>query len=389
DEELDEVEELDEETVELDEDEEIEEAEELDPDQETVELDEDEEIEAAGELEQEQEAVELDEDEEIEEAGESEEDEELDEVEELDEETEEIDLAEDEDLEEIDELNEEERQALEAFRNEKELSQQFDNFLGEEEKKYNVYVTVPAGRYTVGTQKSLKHSLALQQIEMPEIYMARYPVTNSLFEVFVEQTGYVTTAEKKGVGTVFYGRFKKGKNSSVWKNSSGTRVVKKACWFRPEGPESSIHGKKYHPVVQVSIDDALSFAAWIGRRLPTEAEWEAAARTDTALKYPWGNQWQENACNIEKSSIGDTTSVAQYDQYANSFKIADLLGNVMEWTLDREAAPFDPEGSRDFQVAKGGGWPAKEDITISTRGLFKPGFTSNAIGFRCMSEHFI
>ncbi|HKK90013.1 MAG TPA: SUMF1/EgtB/PvdO family nonheme iron enzyme, partial [Desulfobacteraceae bacterium] len=381
DEALDEIEELDG-------DEEVEEADDLDPDQETVELDEDQEIEEEGDLEQDPETLELDEDQEIQEAEASEDNEALDEIEELDEDTEEIDLAEDEDLEEVDELNEEERQALEAFRNEKELSEQFDNFLGEEEKKYNVYVTVPAGRYTVGTQKSLKHSLELQQIEMPKIYMARYPVTNSLFEVFVEQTGYVTTAEKKGFGTVFYGRFKKGKNSSVWKSSSGSRVVKKACWFRPEGPESSIHGKKYHPVVQVSIDDALAFAAWIGRRLPTEAEWEAAARTDTALKYPWGNQWKEDACNIEKSSIGDTTSVAQYDGYANAFRIADLLGNVMEWTLDREAAPFDPEGSREFQVTKGGGWPSKEDITISTRGLFKPGFTANTIGFRCMSEHF-
>ncbi|MFO7885521.1 MAG: SUMF1/EgtB/PvdO family nonheme iron enzyme, partial [Desulfobacteraceae bacterium] len=371
--------------IELDPDQELEKIEALDEDTEEIELDEDEELEDIDEL-NEEEPDPL-EDEDVQEI-ELDPDEELDEIEELDGDTEEIALDEDEALEDIDELNGEELAALEEFRAQQEKSEQFDNFLGEEEKKYNTYVMVPAGRYTVGTTKSLKHSLDFQEIEMPRIYMARYPVINALFETFIEQTGYITTAEKKGFGTVFYGRFTKGKNKSVWRTGSGSSMVKKACWFQPEGEGSSIHGKKYHPVVQVSLEDALMFASWIGRRLPSEAEWEASARTDMALKYPWGNQWMENACNIEKTGIGDTTSVSEYDRYANAFKLADMLGNVMEWTTDRETAPFDTSSRTLFQVAKGGGWIAGNNITISSRGLFKTGFTSNTIGFRCMSENF-
>jgi formylglycine-generating enzyme required for sulfatase activity len=381
----DEIEEIDDDVdIEDIDDDELEEIEELDEDQEIEELDldEDEDLEELDEIDEDTEIedVELDDDESLEEI----EDIELD----ADQELEEVDLDEDEDLEELDELDEEELKALEEFRNSRELAEQFDDFLGEREKKFNAYITIPEGTYTIGTEKSLKSSLSLQPFDMPRVFMGKYPVTNALFEIFVEQTGYITTAEKKGIGTVYHCRFKKEGENVVWSKQAGSSTVKGACWYQPLGPGSTLHGKRNHPVVQISVDDAFAYASWIGRRLPTEAEWESAARTDMALKYPWGNQFDPKALNIESSGFADTSSVDDYDHAANGFGMTDMLGNVMEWTADTQPPPFATRKAKLFNVAKGGAWNAKDSITISSRGLFPPNTTANTIGFRCISELF-
>lgn len=404
DEELEEIEELDEDDfqeIELDEDEdieeldeddeleEVEELEDIDEDTEEIELEEDEELEEVEELDDfdddELEELEFDEDEDIEELDE---DEELEELEELDEDTEEIELEEDEDLEEVDELDEDELAALEEFRKQKELAEDFDDSLGEREKKFNAYTKVPEGMYTVGTKKSLRSSLELQQFHMPTVYIGRYPVTNALFEIFLDKTGYVTTAEKKGSGMVYFSRFKRDGNISSWHKSAGSKEIRGACWYQPNGPGSSLHGKRNHPVVQVSVEDAAAYASWIGRRLPTEAEWEAAARTDMSLRYPWGDTFAVQALNIEESALADTCPVDTYEIHANAFTIADMLGNVMEWTSDTEPPPFETRSKQPYCIAKGGAWNSGTDISISSRGLYKDGFTANTIGFRCISEHF-
>lgn len=397
-----EIEEIDEDTEveELEDDEELEEVEdgqemeELDEDTEEIELDEDEELEEVDESEEDEEqdteeVEEPDEDTEIEEIDDDEELDEVDDVEEIDEDTEEIELDEDEDLDEVDELNEDELKAVDEYRRLKELADNFDDFLGELEKGYNAYVIVPEGTYTIGTRKDLKSSLELQQFEMPEVYMARYPVTNSLFEIFIEQTGYVTTAEKIGYGTVFESRFQRKAGSSVWKKSAGSQEVKGAFWYQPKGPESSLHQRRHHPVVQVSVEDAVAFSSWIGRRIPTEAEWESAARTDMGYRYPWGNKWLDEAYNTESSGFGGTVAVDRFDSYANEFKLCDLLGNTMEWTSDMQEMGLGNGSVRNFCVAKGGAWNSTGNITISSRALFRPGFTSNTIGFRCISELFL
>ncbi len=380
-----EIEEIDEDAeIEEIDDDELEEVEEIDEDQqiEDIEVDGDEDLEELEEIDEDTEIedVELDDDESLEEI----EDIALDEDQEL----EEVDLNENEDLEALDELDEEELKALEAFRNARELAEQFDDFLGEREKKFNAYVTIPAGTYTIGTEKSLKSSLALQPFDMPKVYMGKYPVTNALFEIFIEQTGYVTTAERKGVGTVYHSRFKKQGGTVTWRKQAGSSIVKGACWYQPLGPGSTLYGKRNHPVVQISVDDAFAYAAWIGRRLPTEAEWEAAARTDMALKYPWGNQFDPGALNIESSGLADTSPVDDYDHAANVFGMTDMLGNVMEWTADTQPPPFATRKNKLFNVAKGGAWNAKDSVTISSRGLFPSETTANIIGFRCISELF-
>ncbi|NWH03532.1 formylglycine-generating enzyme family protein [Desulfobacter latus] len=374
---------LDEQIEQIDDDE-FEDVEEINEDQqiEDIELDEDEDLEELEEIDEDTEIedVELDDDESLEEI----EDIDIDEDQEL----QEVDLNADEDLEELDELDEEELKALEAFRKARELAEQFDDFLGEREKKFNAYVTIPEGTYTIGTEKSLKSSLALQPFDMPKVYMGKYPVTNALFEIFIEQTGYVTTAEKKGVGTVYHSRFKRQGGNVVWRKQAGSSIVKGACWYQPLGPGSTLYGKRNHPVVQISVDDAFAYAAWIGRRLPTEAEWEAAARTDVSLKYPWGNQFDPGALNIESSGFADTTPVDDYDHAANIFGMTDMLGNVMEWTADTQPSPFAGRKAKLFNVAKGGAWNAKNSVSISSRGLFPSDTTANTIGFRCISELF-
>lgn len=314
----------------------------------------------------------------------------LDEEEELDEDTEEIVLEDDEDLEEVDELSEEELQALEEFRQKQALAEEFDEALGEREKKYNAYVKVPAGIYTVGTKKSgTSLNLELQQFEMPEVYIGRYPVTNALFEIFIDNTGYQSTAEKNGFGTVFSSRFKRSGSQASWHKSGGSTQVKGACWYQPHGPGSSLHKKRNHPVVQVSVEDAFAYASWIGRRLPTQAEWEAAARTDLDCRYPWGNDFAVQALNIEDSGLADTSPVDAYEMHANAFTIMDMLGNVMEWTADVEMPPAAAGGSTPLCVAKGGAWNSGPHVTISSRALYKTGFTANTIGFRCISELFL
>ena len=385
------------EEIELEEDEALEEVEDfdegIDAEDDIEEIDEDvedveddvEEIDAEDDFDE----IELDEDEQLEEVEGLGGEETLDELDDVPEDVEEIELDEDEELEEVEALDEDELKALEEYRNKKELAEHFDETLGEREKKYNKYVTVPEGKYTVGTKKNIKSSLDLQQFDMPEVYIGIYPVTNSFFEIFIEETGYVTTAEKLGYSRVYFSRFKKNTTVSTWSNSAGSEDIKGACWYQPSGPDSTIHGKRNHPVVQVSVDDAIAFASWIGRRIPTEAEWESAARTDLGSKYPWGNEFNPNAFNIEQSGLSDTSAVDEYDAFANEFKIVDMLGNIMEWTSDLETPPIKTKKTTKYSVAKGAAWNAKDDVTISSRALFKPGFTSNTIGFRCISEIFL
>ena len=402
DEELEEIEvDEDAEIEEIDEDdaiEEVDDLEEIDDELEEIEIDDDQEIEEIelGE-DEELEEIEVDEDAEIEEIDEDDVIEEVDDLEEIDDELEEIEidddtdieeieLDEDEDLEEIDELSEEELKALEEFRAKKELAEHFDEALGEREKKYNKYTLVPDGYYTIGSKKSIKSSLELQQFHMPKVYIGIYPVTNTLFEIFVDETGYVTTAEKLGFGRVYSSNFQKTANGSVWNKNAGSKNVKAACWFQPHGPGSNLHGKRNHPVVQVSVEDAVAFSSWIGRRLPTESEWEAAARTDLGYKYPWGDELNPKALNIEQSGFADTCEVDRFDSFANGFNICDMLGNVMEWTSDTQIPPIDISRDTLYAIAKGAAWNAKDTVSISSRALFKPGFTSNTIGFRCTSE---
>jgi formylglycine-generating enzyme required for sulfatase activity len=267
------------------------------------------------------------------------------------------------------------------------LSEEFDRYLSIRDKFFNAHILIKGGDYLVGGAHLAKSELEEQIVTLPDFYIGKFPVTNALFEIFVEQTGYVTTAEKFGYGLVYYPRMQRsrdpvsGTERFTLHAQAYSKRVNGACWHRPFGPDSTLHLKRTHPVVQVSLDDARAYAAWTGKRLPTEIEWEAAARTAQGLLFPWGNQWQEDACNTEKSLHGDTTPVDQYMKFVNAYEVADLLGNILEWTMD---VIGDRETS-DMYIAKGASWISHHEISLADRHYLERSTSSNILGFRCIA----
>lgn len=268
------------------------------------------------------------------------------------------------------------------------LSEEFDRYLSVREKFYNQHILIKGGNYPVG---GARNEFPEQIANLREFYIGKFPVTNALFEIFVEKTGYITTAEKYGFGVVYIPRMQKKKNaltgteSFIWNSKLQHEKIPGACWYRPNGPGSTLYVKRTHPVVQVSLEDACAFAAWTGKRIPTEKEWEAAARTSHGYLYPWGNIWQEDACNLEKSLSGDTSPVDKYLKYTNEYEVADILGNVLEWTLEPWQITPQEEESEETYIIKGASWISDSPACLTDR---QPGYkatSSNILGFRCIA----
>jgi sulfatase modifying factor 1 len=177
--------------------------------------------------------------------------------------------------------------------------------------------------------------------------MDRVPVTNARFASFVSATGYVTEAERFGWSPVFRGLLADGPDLEPTGGPTPWWVkVEGACWRAPEGPDSSLATRQDHPVVHVSWADANAFARWSGGRLPTEAEWEHAARGGLAdPRFPWGDDepTDENVlCNIWQGDFPRTNTLADgflgtspADGFAaNGAGLYGMAGNVWEWTAD-------------------------------------------------------
>ncbi len=228
-------------------------------------------------------------------------------------------------------------------------------------------VWIPGGRFTMGALASDHHARAderpAHKVEVSGFWMDSTEVTNAQFEKFVKQTGYITTAEKKpdwdelkkqlppdtpkppdslliAASVVFTPVATE--NLLDW--SQWWSWVSGANWKNPQGPGSTIEDKKNHPVVQISWDDAQAYLLWAGKRLPSEAEWEFAARGGLSDKlYPWGddnnitvhgNTWQGKF--PEKNTLEDGYfTTAPVGSYApNGYGLYDMAGNVWEWISD-------------------------------------------------------
>ena len=255
-----------------------------------------------------------------------------------------------------------------------------------------VMVYVPEGEFTMGSILQ-DYWKPVHVVYLDAYWIDRTEVTNAMFTVFVDDTGYETDAEKNGASWIVAG--------NELQEMSG------ADWEHPRGPGSSISSLGDYPVVQVSWNDAAAYCAWAGARLPTEAEWEKAARGTDSRAYPWGEQTPDgNLVNFADVSLAvegaDTDSndgymytapAGTYPAGASPYGALDMAGNVFEWVADWYGESYyssspgsNPTGpsSGDYHVMRGGGWGGHENyLRSAARYAGRADVSSDLYGFRC------
>ena len=227
------------------------------------------------------------------------------------------------------------------------------------------WVTVPAGNLMGSDEskdaKAEDREMPQHTLNLPEYRIARVPVTVAQFRRFVEASGYRTTAERQGSAY--------GWTGATWED------VKGAYWAAPRGPASDVGQKAEHPVTCLSWEDAVAFCQWAEVRLPTEAQWEKAARGTDGRIFPWGNaEPDEKRCNFAMK-VGDTTPVGSYPTGASPYGCLDMAGNVWEWTSSLyQGYPYDAGDGREDPAASG------------SRVLRGGSFVNNRLLVRCASR---
>lgn len=204
-------------------------------------------------------------------------------------------------------------------------------------KDDRLMILIPAGNFIFGAEQQEAHTEVF--------YIDRFPVTNADYKEFVEATGHDEPSH----------------------------------WRRGVWPE----GKADHPVVNVNWDSAVAYAKWAGKRLPTEIEWEKAARGTDGRRWPWGDEFASAKCNTSESGIFDTTPVGTYSPAGDSpYGAADMAGNVWEW-IGGEYSPL-------RMPLKGGNWldGGVEASTFSRR-MHTPRRKNDYIGFRCVVDELL
>jgi sulfatase modifying factor 1 len=304
---------------------------------------------------------------------------------------------------------------------------------------------IPGGEFSMGCADPrgqpcggpdpMRDARPIHRVHVAGFWMDRTEVTNADFGAFVAATGYVTVAERIPKAQDFPGAPPENlvaggivftppdRPVSLANHLAWWAYVPGADWRQPTGPDSSIEGHADDPVVQVAYEDALAFAAWAGKRLPTEAEWEFAARGGLAgAAYPWGsafrpagrfmaNTWQGGFPGANTGADG-FTGLAPVGRFpANAYGLHDMAGNAWEWCSDwyRHDAyvgasagkprrnPTGPHDSFDPQepgqakrVLRGGSFLCSESYCaryiVGSRGKAEPSSGTSHIGFRCVKS---
>jgi formylglycine-generating enzyme len=219
-------------------------------------------------------------------------------------------------------------------------------------------VWVPGGRFLMGSEDFYPEERPVHRVEVDGFWMDAHPVTNAEFRRFVKDSGHVTVAERPPdpddypdadpdqlvPGALVFRATTGPVDLRDWR--TWWAWVPGASWRHPEGPDSTLHGRDRHPVVQVAYEDAVAYAAWAGKALATEAEWEYAARGGLEGRvFCWGddfspkgrmlaNTWQGEFPwqNLLTDRYAGTSPVGAFPP--NGYGLADMAGNVWEWTSD-------------------------------------------------------
>ena len=256
---------------------------------------------------------------------------------------------------------------------------------------------VKGGTFLMGDDAGMPGESPAHEVALKPFLMDRHEVTVAEFARFVEATGYRTEAERLGWSGVF------DREAGDWTKGDG------ADWRHPEGPDSQAAPNE--PVVHISWEDAAAYAKWAGKRLPTEAEWECAARGGLAGKtYSWGDELRPNGkpvANWWQGSFPDRDTgedgfrgLAPVESFPpNGFGLYDMGGNVWEWTADwfdegyySRSPALNPKGpdAGDERVIRGGSWMCSENFCTNyraaARGHTPPDSGLNNLGFRCARD---
>ncbi len=250
----------------------------------------------------------------------------------------------------------------------------------------------------------------VRSVWVDQFKLATTAVSNRNFQSFIDATHYQTEAQQVGSSFVFHLLLAESAYLPASGVSPWWRDVPGACWHSPEGPGSSIEERWDHPVVHITRNDALEFCRWAGTRLPTEAEWEYAARGGLVSQaYPWGDELcpdGEYRCNIWQGEFPNTNTVddgfigtAPVTQYvANAFGLYNMTGNVWEWVADRftnmhsARAVKNPKGPLNGEqfVAKGGSYLCHESYCLRYRTSSRQALTGHVsagnLGFRVAND---
>jgi sulfatase modifying factor 1 len=273
-------------------------------------------------------------------------------------------------------------------------------------------VDVPSGSFRMGNDRGDGYRAdgegPAHVVELADYAIGRAPITNGQFAEFVAATGHVTTAEAYGTSFVFGGLLPddfpptRGVAAAPW-----WREVEGADWRHPLGPHSDVAGMDRHPVVHVSWHDAVAFCGWAGARLPTEAEWERAARGGREGEpFPWGDELEPDGrhrMNVFQGTFPGhdtgadgwvgTSPVGSYPP--NDIGLVDVTGNVWEWCADwfapdwyRRSPPRGPTGPPrgTARVQRGGSYLCHASYCrryrVDARSSSAPDSTSGNVGFR-------